>query len=60
MEEIRWIPGDPPGAASLSIRIAISFKGMGAESGVVAQISDLSTQEVEAGGSRSSGSALAT
>lgn len=60
MEEIQWIPGDPAGATGLSIRITISFKGMGAEPGVVAHISDLSTQEVEAGESRSSGSALAT
>lgn len=60
VEEIRWTPGDPAGATGLSIRIAILFEVMGAEPVVVVRISGPSTQEVEAGGSRSSGSALAT
>lgn len=60
VEEIWWIPGDPAGATGLFIRIAILFEVMGTEPVVVVHISGPSTQELEAGGSRSSGSALAT
>lgn len=58
MKEIQWTPGDQ--AIDLSIRISIVFKGKGSESGMVAHICDPRTQEVEAGGSRSSGPALTT
>lgn len=45
VEEIWWTPGDPAGATDFSIRIAILFKGIGAEPGVVVHISYPSTQK---------------